>query len=192
MIIEQFTDEIGKGISNRLNDSLNKAIANDDYKNRKQFAEEIGIEYHTVLDHLKGSRSFSIQYLRIYAQALGVSSDYLLFGKEYSGPTDHPKEPTIEDVYNAIDVLIGFFGLGLFTTNPANSKNPYNQTELVINDDGIAKYIDDLYELSNIPAAALNKLKEHGYDDVLNDIREKAIKDSKSSPAIYSIDEVSE
>lgn len=187
----EWSEQNGFAVSERLESLIKAAVKNKQYRNTESFANEIGIPIGTVRDHYKNGSNFGIRDLYKYSQALGVSSDYLLFGKEYSGPMDRPNEPTIEDVFNAIDVLIGFFGLGLFTTRPADSKNPYDQTILVINDDGIAKYIDSLYDLPEGPA--LEMMKEHGlYDELIRRIKNDSIQRSKSSPAIYSIDEVSE
>ena len=184
----RYTEEIGKAISKRLNDSIESAIKSGQFKDVKNFANSVEIDYQTVRTHKDTDTrgAFRIDFLMKYSTALGISTDYLLFGKEYSKPKEAIEQYSIEDVYKAIDILISFYGIGIFQTNQLDW---CNQTELTINDNGIANYIDAIYDIqSNQPA--LEFIRDHGmYESYIDNVRNESINNSKTSPAVFIIGE---
>lgn len=108
---------------NNLNDKQNfikevgerlKKCIDETEKQYKDFAEELNIPATTLSSHYKGKSEMGIEMLMMYAKALNVSADYLLFGEEQT--TNTQKNLTVDAVFNAINILLDVFDNNIIQT----------------------------------------------------------------------------
>ena len=105
---EQFAEEQWKEMGERI-----KAACNDAGYKLSDLARLLGVEVRQIYRITKGELPCKSEYIYEFSQVLGVSTDYLFFGKEdaaHSRISDLCKNRTEEQLVTAYNILLAYFG----------------------------------------------------------------------------------
>lgn len=105
-----------KKFSGRLRDSLAKSgYHNAPSTHRALAARKSDLSMSAVKNHLNGDQSPNVRHVADYCDLAGVSSDWLLFGKQ-------PESPSIEQFKSMIDAAVAEKGFALRDLDPDIAK----------------------------------------------------------------------
>ena len=129
---------------------------------QKKLAELTGFKQNTISNHENGNRQLDEGDIRIYAQALGVSPQYLF---DLSKPTSVDSTPQIQTIYDELNPPRQVKVLNYAKRQLNEQKNEEETKENEVSEDIIQLYSYDYYDH---PASA-------GTGQYLNDVRVERI-----------------